>query len=156
MEPGVELGSARGALRDIERARTAVVDAALVPVWFWWLVALMVIGIGTASDTHRPGIIVGVTVPSAVVIAVVTGWTIVGRGRAQIAKDLVGPVVTGLMGFIAILVGVSLGLAFSLKAAGMGHAGLGGTALCGLGLIVGGPVLMARLRHSMLTGSRHP
>ena len=97
----------------------------LVPVWFWWLVGVLVVGIGLAADTRRPGVVVGVTVPSAILIAAVTAWTIVGRGRAQLSKDLLGPRgALALVAFIWVLVGASLGVALGLQAGGVGHPAL--------------------------------
>lgn len=151
MELEPEAGDALRGLGEVAAARRAVVETVLVPNWYWWLVGALVVGIGAAADTRRPGVVVGVTVPAALLIAAATAWMIAGRGRAQLSKDLLGPsFVVGLLAFIWILVGASLGLAFGLRAAGVGMPGLAGTLLCSLGLVVGGPVFMHRLRRNML------
>ena len=157
MRPGLRMDEASQALGAVEAARGQVVDAVSIPVWFWWVVGLVVIGIGAAADSRRPGIIVGVTVPGALVIAAAMAWTIAGRGRAQVSKDLLGPTfVLGLIGLVWVLVGASLGLAFGLRAAGVGHPGLAGSALCAAGLMGGGPLFSARLRRSMLRRGLRP
>jgi hypothetical protein len=57
------------------------------------------------------------------------------------------------VGFVWVVVGVSLVVAFALQAAGVAYPGTIGTVLAAVMLIVGGPVLMARLRRSMVARS---
>src|SRR6266702_3340764 len=55
-----------------------------------------------------------------------------------------------ILGFVALIAGGTIGLAFGLRAAGAGHPATLACAAGGLVLGAGGPVLMRRLRAIML------
>jgi hypothetical protein len=54
-----------------------------------------------------------------------------------------------IVGFVGLLVGGTLALAFALQAANVPNPATIGTVLCAVGLVFGGPVLMRRLRAVM-------
>ena len=55
-----------------------------------------------------------------------------------------------ILGFVAVVVGASLAVAFSLQAAGVPGPALAGNAFGAACLVVGGPLLMGALRRIML------
>jgi len=142
------------AARSLERIRSdqrAVVEQVIVPTWYWWAVGALVVAIGAAADTRRPALVVPVALACGLSIAGLTVWMIVGRGRAQVSRELLGERGAVLMaGFLWLLLAVSFGIAFGLRAAGVAHPGLIGCGGCALGLVVGGPRLMRSLRRAML------
>jgi hypothetical protein len=77
---------------------------------------------------------------------------------AQPRNDLLGPGgVVAILGFVAVTVGVSLAVAFILKASGVSYAATIGVSVAAVLLVVGGPMLMRYLQGRMLanrSGSR--
>jgi hypothetical protein len=58
--------------------------------------------------------------------------------------------VAAILGFVALTVGITLGLAFTLRATGTSHPATLAAVVGGLGIGVGGPILTRRLRRIML------
>ena len=80
-----------------------------------------------------------------------TGWVVRGSLRAKVRNALLGARGIGLiLGFVALTVAVSLGLAFGLQAAPVGHPATWGTLASAVMLVVGGPLLTRALRRTML------
>ncbi len=77
---------------------------------------------------------------------------------AQPRNTLLGPGgVVAILGFVAVTVGVSLAVAFILKASGVSYAATIGVLVPAVMLVVGGPMLMRYLQGLMLanrSGSR--
>jgi hypothetical protein len=151
---------AASALAGIRQQQEQVIDAVLVPSWYWWVVAPMMVAIGGATDTRRPAVLAVIIPVAVVIIAVLTFGMIFGTfRRAQVrGRDLLGDRGAVLIvGFVWLVVGLTLGIGFGLRAAGAPAPGTIATAIGGVVLAAGGPVLMRRLRVIMLgnrTGSR--
>ena len=81
-----------------------------------------------------------------------TGWVLLRAIRsAQPSNDLLRPGgVVAILGFVAVTVGVSLAVAFILKASGVSRAATIGVSVAAVMLVVGGPMLMRHLRGLML------
>jgi hypothetical protein len=96
-----------------------------------------------------------VAVLVALVIAGISVWMISGAyPGARVHPATLGSAGSlYIVGFVWVVVGVSLVVAFGLQAAGVAYPATIGTVLAALMLIVGGPVLMARLRRSMVARS---
>ncbi|GAA1407831.1 hypothetical protein ACFQZ4_10150 [Catellatospora coxensis] len=144
------------ALTRIREQQEHVVDTLSIPDWYWWLLGGLVLGFTAAVESANPTVIgVGVTV---FVLGLVAGtaWAVRGSLRARLSNALLGPRGIGLvLGFVALTVAVSLGLAFGLQAAAIGHPATWGTLAAAVLLVVGGPLLTRALRHIMLArGSR--
>ena len=140
------------ALADIQLRQQQVIDLATIPVWYWWAVGALMVILAAGVDSHAAAAI-GLSVTVFVLgILAATGW-VVGRAfrHAQLRNGLVdGRAVVAILGFVALIVGGTIGLAFALRAAGTGHPA---TLACAAGALVlglGGPVLMRRLRTIML------
>ena len=142
---------ATNALDEVDRRRAQVVGAVSVPGWYWWAVGLLTAALGVMVDRRRPAEIAVAVPVYALVVAAATAWMIVGRGRVQASSDLLGPAAAGrIVTFVLGVVGVSLGVGFALRAAGVGHPATAATVVAGIALAGGGPLLMASLRRSML------
>jgi hypothetical protein len=143
---------AANALADVRQAQDHVIDAVLVPAWYWWVIAAGCVAIGAAADYHHP-VVLAVTIPVAVIaITSLTFAMIFGayRGVRVRDADLLGP-----RGAIAILtmvwsvIGITLGVAFGLRALGSPAPATIGTAVGGVLLILAGPPVMGYLRRLM-------
>jgi len=144
---------AASALAEIGRRQEGVIDRVNVPGWYWWLVAVGMIPVGFAADTKMARIVVPVALVYAFIVAMVSVWLIVGgRPGARVSQQLLGPAgAVGIVLFVWVVVGASLGVAFGLQAAGFAHPGAAGT-LVGAVLVIGaGPLLRRWLRRTMLS-----
>jgi len=143
---------AAGALTEIARRRAQVVTLTIVPTWFWWAIAVLMVGFGFAVEVRRP-LVTGIATAVFVVgVVVVTGRLVLGVvGRAHPRHDLFDPAgVLAVLGFVAATLAVSLPTSFALKAAGFGYPATAGVLLAAIVMVVGGPLLMRYLRRRML------
>ena len=144
---------ATSALAQIRLQQAKVIDAVLVQAWYWWAVALGILAIGAATDT-RDAVVLAVIIPIAVIfIAALTAAMIFGAyRRAQVrSSDLLrGSGAVAIVGFVWLVVGLTLGIGFGLRAAGVHIPATIATAVGGAALITGGPVLTRKLRLIML------
>ncbi|HEV3068078.1 MAG TPA: hypothetical protein VGY50_09540, partial [Streptosporangiaceae bacterium] len=140
------------ALADIQLRQQQVIDLAMIPVWYWWVVGALMVVLAAGVDSRAPAA-VGVSVTVFVLgVLAATGW-VVGRAfqHAQLRNGLLdGRAVAAILGFVAVIVGGTIGLAFGLRAAGAGHPATLACLAGGLVMGMGGPVLMRRLRVIML------
>jgi len=145
-------GEAARALDEIQRRQQQVIDLATIPVWYWWAVGGLMVVLGVGVDIRTP-VAIGITVPVFVVgMLAVDGW-VLGRAfrRAQVHNGLLdGRGVLSILGFVAVIVGGTIGLAFALRAAGVHYPATWACLAGGLVIGLGGPVLNRRLRWVML------
>ena len=151
----LEAGDAAAELAEINRRQAGVIDAVLVPRWYWWVIGLLLVPIGLAADSHQRTTTAVVAVLMALVIAGLSVWMISGAypGARVHPATLGGAGALYIVGFVWVVVGVSLVVAFGLQAAGVAYPATIGTVVAALMLIGGGPVLMSRLRRSMVARS---
>jgi len=144
---------AASALAEIGRQQEKAIEAVLVPTWYWWVVAAGMVAIGAAADTHSTTVL-GVVIPVAVVVIVaLTAAMIFGAyRRVRVRSDeLLGDRgALAIVGFVALIVGLTLGIAFGLRAAGAHLPATIATVIGGAALVIGGPLLMRALRGIML------
>jgi hypothetical protein len=140
------------ALDEIRRRQEQVIDVATIPVWYWWAIAALMVVLAAGVDTKRP-VVIGVTVTVFVVgLLAATGTFVLRALRTQPRNHLLGARgVLTILAFEAIVIGLSLGVALPLDAARVGHAATIGVLVGAVLLVVGGPVLMRRLRQIMLS-----
>jgi len=145
-------GEAARALDEIQRRQQLVIDLATIPGWYWWAVGALMVVLGVGVDIRTP-VAIGITVPVFVVgMLAVDGW-VLGRAfrRAQVHNGLLdGRGVLSILGFVAVIVGGTIGLAFALRAAGVHYPATWACLAGGLVIGLGGPVLNRRLRRVML------
>jgi hypothetical protein len=143
---------AAGALTEIARRRAQVVTLTIIPTWFWWAIAVLMVGFSVAVETRRPLVIGIATAVFVFGILIVTGRLVLGIvGRVKPRNDLLGPTgVLAILGFVAGVLVVSVPTSFVLKAAGVRYPATVGILLAGVLMVVGGPLLMRYLRRLML------
>jgi FtsH-binding integral membrane protein len=110
------------------------------------------VAIGAAADSHRT-VVHAVVIPFAVIALVaMTCVMIFGAYRgARVGRELLserGAVY--IIGFVWVIVGLTLGRVFGLRAAGTPRPATIATAIGAVALAFGGPWLMRRLRTIML------
>ena len=147
------------ALTEIGQRQEQVIRRAVIPNWYWWAIAVLMVTFAAAVDT-RPGLVVGIGIAVFVAGVLTTTGSMVFRavGSAQPRNDLLGSGgVVAILGFVAGTVGVSLAVAFTLKASGVADPATIGVSVAAVLLVVGGPMLMRYLQGRMLanrSGSR--
>lgn len=152
MEENVRPDEAARALTEIGQRQEQVIRLSIIPTWYWWAIAALMVVFAAAIDSQRD-VLIGVgTAVFVVGICAATGTVVVGGlRRVQLRNDLIGPVgVLAILGFVAVVVGVSLPIAFGLKAAGVPYAATQGVIAGALLLVTGGPLLMRLLWRIML------
>lgn len=161
MSEQVRPDEAARALAEIRQRQERVIDLALLPVWYWWVVAVLMVGLSVAVDAarHRPVVIGVAAVAFALSVVGVTAWLVLGAWRrAQWRNDLLGG--RGALAIITsvwLVVGVTLGIAFGLQAAGVAYPATLASLVGAATMIAGSPLLTRVLRRIMLdhrTGSR--
>jgi hypothetical protein len=149
-----ELRSAEAgeALAEIRNRQQQVIDLATVPTWYWWAVGALMVILAVGVDTRTP-VALGLTI-SAFVIGMLsaTGMAVRAQFReAQLRKGLLdGRGVVAILGFVALIIGISLGTAFALRAANVSYPATLGCLVGGLVMGLGGPKLTRALRQVML------
>lgn len=145
---------AAGALTEIARRRAQVVTLNTIPTWFWWAIAVLMVGftIAVETGTQRPLVIGIATAVFVFGTLLVTGILVLGIIRhAQPRNDLMRPMgVLVILSFTAAIIAVSLATAFALEAAGFRYPATAGVVLAGLIMVIGGPLLTRYLRRLML------
>ena len=153
MNDYVQPEEAATALAEVQRRQRQVIDSATVPVWYWWVVAAAMIAIGAAVDS-RSDVVFGVTIGCSVVVLVaLTGAMIFGLpGRARVrSNDLLGPRgALAIVGYVWLIVGLTLGAGFALRAARASAPATIATVIGGVAMLATGPLLSRWLRRTML------
>jgi len=146
-------GEAAQALDEIQRRQQQVIDLAAIPAWYWWAVGGLMVVLGAGVDIRTPTAI-GVAVPVFVVgLLAVNGWVIVRAFRhAQLRNGLLdGRAVVSILGFVAVIAGGTIGLAFALRAGGVHYPATWACLAGGLVMGLAGPALNRALRRVMLS-----
>jgi hypothetical protein len=130
-----------------------------VPAWFWWATAALIVGMSAAVETRRP-LVIGIGVAAFVIGLLVLVGRVVG-GSIRYAKprnDLLPPAgVFAILGFVALVLAVTLPTAFALQAADMRYPATLSSLVTAILLIVGGPMLtryLFRVMRSHAAGGR--
>lgn len=154
MSKQVRPDEAARALADIRRHQQQVIDLAMLPTWYWWVVAALVVGLSATVDAarHRPVVISLAAVAFTLIISGVTIRVVLGAWhRAQWRNDLLGRRgVLAILGFVGLVVGTTLGVAFALEAVGVRPSATLASLVGATVMITGGPVLTRILRRIML------
>src|SRR5262245_2812723 len=127
MTEQVRPDEAARALAQIRDRQEQVINVAVVPTWYWWVIGGLMVGFAAAVDTRRPAVVgLGVSVFVLAVLAS-TGWVVRRALQVQVRGELLGARgVLLILGFVAVVVGGSLAVAFSLQAAGVPRPALAG------------------------------
>jgi hypothetical protein len=152
MNEKLDRDDAARALVEIDQRQEQVIKLALIPWWYWWAIAVLIVGLTAAVESERP-LVIGIGVSVFVVgLLSATGWVVARQFRdAQLRRDMLGPAaVLAILGFVAAVLAVSLPTAFLLDAAGARYPATLANILGAIVLVVGGPMLMRYLRDIML------
>jgi hypothetical protein len=152
MSEAVRPDEAAQALTEIGQRQEQVIKLAIIPTWYWWIIAALMVGFSATVDSQRPWAIgIGTTV-FVIGILAATGRVVVRSAlRAQLRNDLLSPVgVLAILGFVAVILAVSLPTAFALQAAGVRYPATWGVLGGAIVMAVGGPLLTRFLQRTML------
>jgi hypothetical protein len=152
MDEEPHTGDAARALAEIRRRQQQVIDQATVPGWYWWAVGALMVVLAVGVDVRTPAA-VGAAVPVFVVgLLSATGVAVRGQFRqARLRNGLLdGRGVAAILGFVALIVGGTLGIAFALRAGGVHYPATLACLAGGIVMGLGGPALMRTLRRIML------
>jgi hypothetical protein len=147
----VSADEAARALEEINHRTDQVIEKTLVPDWFWWAVAGLNVGLTAAVESERP-LVIGIgTAVFVLGITAVTGLTVLNALRyAQVRNNLLGPSgAVAIVGFVALVLAITLPAAFVLDAADVPYSTVLATTLGGVVMVIGGPVLMRYVRKTM-------
>lgn len=151
---GTAPDEARAALAQIRGHQEQVIRAALIPTWYWWTIGVGMVAIGAVADSRRPVVLATVIPVVAVCMAALTVAMIFGVGRgARIKSDelLGGRGALLIIAFVWLVVGLTLGLAFGLRALGAPEPATIATAVGALVLVLRGPAVTRRLNRIMMS-----
>ena len=143
---------AADALTEIGHRQEQVIRNALIPKWFFWATAGLMVGFTAAVDSRVP-LAIGIGTALFVIGVVATTFGVVVRAarQARLHNDLASPaLVFFILGFVAAVLAVSLPTAFALEAAGVRYAATYGTLVGAVAMVAGEPWLTRRLQRIML------
>jgi hypothetical protein len=142
---------ARLALESVRRGRQQVVEEIGMPWWYWWGLAAAWVVLGLLANFNAPWWIVTVaTVAVGAAHATVSHRVLAGRqrtGDVRVCGDVAGE--RGMLlviGFLLVLVGVTIAVALGLDADGAGHPSIWASCFTAVLVVLGGPRLMLAIR----------
>jgi hypothetical protein len=155
---GAARDQAAAELAEIQRRHEQVINAALVPVWYWWAMAAAIIAIGAARDSANP-VVQAIVIPlAALVIAGLIVATIPGvRRRVQVnraTQPADARAAAAIFSLIVLVIAVTGGIAASLAAAHVPYPITIGSAAGAAVLVIAGPLVNRYLRRLMLRQAR--
>jgi hypothetical protein len=157
--PGPTGTDAAAELAEIQRRQQHVIKAALVPVWYWWLMAADGVAIGAARDSHDR-LVLAITIPlAALVFAAQIIATIPGvRRRVRIHGAVIpaAQAAVAIPGLILLVGGVTTAVSVSLIDDRVPHPLTIGYAAGAAALVIAGPLLNRYFRRLMLSNAGRP
>lgn len=152
MDEESDISDAARALAEIRSRQQQVIDQATIPGWYWWAVGALMVVLAVGVDIRTPAA-VGTAVP-VFVVGLLSATAVAVRGQFRQARLRNGLLdsraVAAILGFVALIVGGTLGIAFALRAAGVHYPATLACLAGGTAMGLGGPVLMRTLRRIML------
>jgi uncharacterized membrane protein YkvI len=143
------------ALAEVDRRQRQVIALAAVPAWYWWAVGALMVVLAVGVDV-RTSMSIGIAVPVFVVgMLAATGTVVLGAFRRALPRNdlLVPQGLFAILGFVGLTVGVTLAVAFSLRAGGVPYPATFGCALGAIIMGTVGPLLSRYLTRVMLSNS---
>ncbi len=141
---------ARLALNAIERQRLQVVEEIDMPGWYWWGLACGWIALGIFADLANPWVTTAAMLVFGATHSAVAQHVLSGRHRSRqlsVHRDMVSKhVPTLLLGCLAGLTLVTIGLGLAANADGAEHPATIAAVVVAVAVLCGGPSLMAVIR----------
>jgi hypothetical protein len=154
---GATGAGAAAELAEIGRRQQQVIRAALVPVWYWWLMGADGVAIGAARDSHNH-LVLAITIPlAALVFAVQVIATIPGvRRRVRVHADVIpsAQAAVAIPALILLVGGVTTVVSVSLIDHRVPHPLTIGYAAGAAALVIAGPLLNRYFGRLMLSNAR--
>jgi hypothetical protein len=154
MNERIEPADAARALGEISRRREQVIRRTVIPGWYWWANALLMIALAAAVESER-GVVVWLGVALFVAGSLVINVPVSRAARAApLRRSLAGTgasrrALVGLAILVVVLAGVLLATALGLKAAGVPYPATIAAAVTAVVLAVGWQLLV-RYEQAML------
>jgi hypothetical protein len=147
----VNPADASHALEEIDRRRRQVIAEIDVPAWYWWFLAAGWVALGLVTIAGNPWLSVAATVGFGAVHSTVAARAIDGRhGSRQLRPraDVVSRHVQWfVIGFLLVLVAITVGIALVADGLGSPQPALIASVAVAIVVLVGGPRVMALVRH---------
>jgi hypothetical protein len=143
MDAQIDPADAARALSEIGRRREQVIRRRVFPRWWWWAYAVLITAFSAAVESGH-SVLLGIGIALFVVCSFIIDVPVRRAARAAPPRRGLGARTTliGLATFVVGLLGVAVGTAFSLKAAGVPHPGTIAAAVTGVLFAVVGPMLV--------------
>jgi len=139
------------ALAEIEQRKEQVLRLVTIPRWFFWAIAGLNVGLSAAIESRRPIVVgIGITLFVVGLVAVILRFVLGSVRHAQPRSDLMPPSgVFAILGFVGLVLAVTLPAAFLLQANGVRYPATLGALIGGVVMVVGGPLLTRYLQRAM-------
>jgi hypothetical protein len=150
VESQISPQEARAALDAVDRGRLSVIEEIDLPRWYWWGLALGWIALGFVTDLKHPWLTAAATLIFGAVHATVAQRVASGRHRTHrlsVRAELAGRRTAWLViGCVAALGCVTIGLALAASADGARHPVTVASIIVALMILLGGPQLLGAVR----------
>jgi 4-hydroxybenzoate polyprenyltransferase len=141
---------ARAALDAVTRGRLRVIDEIDLPRWYWWGLAIGWVALGVITDLKHPWLTAAATLVFGAVHSSVAPRVASGRHRTQqlsVSAKLTGARTARLViGSVAVLGALTVGLALAANADGARHPVTIASIVVAVMIVLGGPQLLASVR----------
>jgi hypothetical protein len=150
MNDRLDPADAASALNEIDRRREQAIRRAMraaFPVWYWWATAALAVVLAVAVESGRD-VVLWTGFAVYVIGSLATSVPVSRAARAAAPhRDAGGPGATrrgliGMASFVAVVLGVTLGIGLGLRAAAVPGPGVIAAAIGALLFAVGGQVLV--------------
>jgi hypothetical protein len=151
---------ARAALDAVEESRLRVIDEIGLPRWYWWGLALGWIVLGWLTDLNHPWLTAVATLAFGAIHSTVAPRVINGRHRSRqlsVKAEMVDRHLPALvLGGLIALAGVTVVGAVAISADGARHPVTITSIFVALIIVLGGPRMLAAVRHRAARSSTRP
>jgi hypothetical protein len=154
---GATAAEAAAAMAEIQRRQEQVIKAVLVPVWYWWVMAAVMVAYGAARDSGDL-VVHAITIPLAALVLVVLAGAVSPEIRRRVqVHNAAQPRARGVaaaFGMIVLVNAVAISTAASLAAARVPYPVTIGYAAGAAVLVIAGPLVNQYVRRLMLSQAR--
>jgi hypothetical protein len=152
MRDHITPAEARDALAAVDRGRREVLNEMGLPGWYWWSLALGWVALGIITDLGHPWLSAAGTVVFGAAHAAAFGSVAHGRRRSErvsIGREVVGRRAPfAILGSLLVLVAVTIAASVLAASDGARHPVTMASILVGVIILLGGPMLMGRVRRA--------